>query len=118
MTVRLPASGPPSLTPTWLRTCNLVTLEESLKTSFGAKMFFGGETVGFVDIVLGSLLTHFKAAEEMSECVLIDEEKMPLLSAWMKRFCESEAARGLLPDPTSLVRFFAEQLQKTQETPE
>ncbi|GFP88581.1 probable glutathione s-transferase, partial [Phtheirospermum japonicum] len=61
---------------------NLKFLEEQLK----GKKFFGGETIGYVDIALGWMAIFINILEEIADLKLIDAEIFPLLSAWMNNF--------------------------------
>src|SRR4051812_25977247 len=74
------------------------TLEGALRECSKGEGYFGGETVGLVDISLGSLLSWFKATELMTGTKICDPAKTPLLAAWMERFCELDAAKAVLPE--------------------
>jgi glutathione S-transferase len=80
---------------------NFLLIEEALRTNsrFSGKTYFGGDEIGLVDIALGSMSAFLKAIEKATDTVLIDPEKMPLLSAWMDRFCESDGVKEVMPDP-------------------
>jgi glutathione S-transferase len=79
-------------------------LEGGLKQcSEGKGPFFGGESVGYVDVLLGGMISWVKATEVFSGAKIIDAAKMPLLAAWMERFCELDAARAVLQDVGALV---------------
>jgi hypothetical protein len=52
----------------------------------GKAFNFGGDTIGFVDVTLGSQLAWLKAVEKISGIKLLDESKVPLLAEWAKRF--------------------------------
>ena len=80
-------------------------MEEALRTSrcFSGKPYFGGDEIGFVDIALGGMLAFAKALEKTSNSVLINQEKMSLLSAWMNRFCEAHGVKEVMSDPANLV---------------
>nr|ABK27093.1 unknown [Picea sitchensis] len=86
---------------------NFLVLEEALRTSlcFSGKPYFGGDEIGFVDIALGGMLAFVKALEKATNSVLIDVEKMPLLSAWMDRFCKADEVKEVMPDPAKLLEF-------------
>nr|ADE76765.1 unknown [Picea sitchensis] len=86
---------------------NFLVLEEALRTSlcFSGKPYFGGDEIGFVDIALGGMLTFVKTLEKATNSVLIDVEKMPLLSAWMDRFCKADGVKEVMPDPAKLLEF-------------
>ena len=64
---------------------NLKFLEEELK----GKKFFGGETIGFVDLALGWLGNLISILEEIVGLKVVDGEKFPLLSAWMQDFADA-----------------------------
>jgi len=83
---------------------NFLVLEETLRTRSG-KPYFGGDEIGFVDIALGGMLAFMKAIEKATNSVLIDVEKMPLLSAWMDRFCKADGVKEVMPDPAKLLEF-------------
>nr|AGC13124.1 tau class glutathione S-transferase [Pinus tabuliformis] len=86
---------------------NFLILEEALRTNlcFLGKAYFGGDGIGFVDIALGGMLAFVNALEKATDSVLIDAEKMPLLSAWMDRFCEADGVKEVMPDPVKLLEF-------------
>ncbi|XP_006661987.1 probable glutathione S-transferase GSTU6 [Oryza brachyantha] len=76
----------------------------------GGKAFFGGDSIGYVDLALGSNLHWFEALRRMFGVALLDAGKTPLLAAWAKRFVEAEAAKGVVPDAGETVEF-AKKLQ-------
>jgi glutathione S-transferase len=91
---------------------NFLVLEEALRTSrcFSGKPYFGGDEIGLVDIALGGASAIIKALEKATNSVLIDEEKMPLLSAWMNRFCEVDGVKEAMPDQGELLEFISARL--------
>uniref|UniRef100_A0A0A9AYI4 glutathione transferase n=1 Tax=Arundo donax TaxID=35708 RepID=A0A0A9AYI4_ARUDO len=78
-------------------------LEGGLKECSKGKDFFGGDSVGYVDIVLGSVVSWVKATSVLAGAELFNAAKMPLLAAWMKRFGELDVAKAVLQDVDSLV---------------
>ncbi|RCV44092.1 hypothetical protein SEVIR_9G351100v4 [Setaria viridis] len=78
-------------------------LEGGLRECSKGKDFFGGDSVGYVDIVVGSLVPWVKATSVLAGAELVDAAKMPLLAAWMDRFGELETAKAVLQDVDSLV---------------
>nr|AAY64043.1 tau class glutathione S-transferase [Pinus densata]WAA68345.1 tau class glutathione S-transferases [Pinus densata]WAA68388.1 tau class glutathione S-transferases [Pinus yunnanensis] len=80
---------------------NFLLIEEALRTNrcFAGKAYFGGDEIGLIDIALGGMSTFIKAVEKATDSVLIDPEKMPLLTAWMDRFCKSDGVKEVMPDP-------------------
>eukprot|EP00928_Gymnodinium_smaydae_P007845 TRINITY_DN12806_c0_g1_i2.p1 TRINITY_DN12806_c0_g1~~TRINITY_DN12806_c0_g1_i2.p1 ORF type:complete len:123 (+),score=9.35 TRINITY_DN12806_c0_g1_i2:149-517(+) len=88
---------------------NFLLIEEALRTNqcFAGKAYFGGDQIGLVDIALGGLSAFIKGLEKATDSVLIDPEKMPLLSAWMDRFCKSDGVREVMPDSAKQAEFIA-----------
>uniref|UniRef100_A0A0D3HFW1 glutathione transferase n=2 Tax=Oryza TaxID=4527 RepID=A0A0D3HFW1_9ORYZ len=79
------------------------TLEGALKDCSKGKPFFGGDTVGIVDVALGGLISWVKATEVLAGSKIFDEEKAPLLAAWAQRFGELDVAEKVLPDVDGVV---------------
>ncbi|EAZ16769.1 hypothetical protein OsJ_32244 [Oryza sativa Japonica Group] len=76
----------------------LAQLEKAFAECAGGKAFFGGDSIGYVDLALGSNLHWFEALRRLFGVALLDAGKTPLLAAWAKRFVEAEAAKGVVPD--------------------
>lgn len=81
------------------------TLEGALRECSKGEGYFGGESVGLVDVSLGSLLSWLKATEVMSGAKIFDPVKTPLLAAWVERFGELDGAKAALPDVDWVVEF-------------
>lgn len=69
------------------------------------KDFFGGDSVGYVDLALGSNLFWFQPLHEMFGVTVIDAGKAPRLAAWAERFLETEVAKVVAPAPGSVVEY-------------
>uniref|UniRef100_A0ACD5VP96 Uncharacterized protein n=1 Tax=Avena sativa TaxID=4498 RepID=A0ACD5VP96_AVESA len=83
----------------------LDTMEGALAKCSERKGFFGGDSVGLVDLALGSQLSWLKAAEVMSGEKFFDGDKTPLLAVWAARFTELDVAKAALPDVDRVVEF-------------
>lgn len=81
----------------------LVLLEEAFLKCSKGKDYFGGESIGYLDIALGSFLGWIKAGEIMSGVKLLDETKTPGLVQWAQRFCSNDAVKDVLPEPEKLI---------------
>nr|AGC13128.1 tau class glutathione S-transferase [Pinus tabuliformis] len=79
---------------------NLLLLEEALRST--GKAYFGGDGIGLVDIALGGPLVLIQTVEKVTNIVLIDTEKTPLLSAWADQFCKADKVKKALPDGAEL----------------
>jgi glutathione S-transferase len=79
-------------------------LEEGLRECTGEKgSFFGGERVGYVDVLLGGVVPWVRATEKLSGDRFFDAGDAPLLAAWMERFGELDAAKAVFQDVDALV---------------
>ncbi|XP_008780075.2 glutathione S-transferase U17-like [Phoenix dactylifera] len=83
----------------------LQLLEEAFEKCSKGKDFFGGESVGYLDIAFGCYWGWLKAGEKMAGIKLLDEEKTPLLMGWAERFCSADAVKELMPEVDQLVEF-------------
>ncbi|XP_049381492.1 glutathione transferase GST 23-like isoform X4 [Solanum stenotomum] len=91
---------------------NLELIEEQLK----GKKFFGGESIGYVDLVLGWMAYLLDVFEEVIDLKLFDAHKFPLLSGWMKNFCDAPAIKQHLPPRDKLVTKYQLLHEKYQTT--
>ncbi|KAF3336151.1 glutathione S-transferase U17-like protein [Carex littledalei] len=82
----------------------LQLLEETFDKISKGKPFFGGDTIGYLDIALGSFLGWIRAAE-INGLKLLDHARIPLLCAWAEKFCNNEAVRAVIPDTMKLAEF-------------
>ncbi|THG21537.1 hypothetical protein TEA_029088 [Camellia sinensis var. sinensis] len=78
---------------------NLKYIEEQLK----GNKFFGGETIGYTDIAFGWTANLLSVFEEVTGIKLLDEEKFPLLSAWMRNFSDVPVIKENWPPRDKLV---------------
>lgn len=83
----------------------LENLEEVFVKCSRGKSYFGGDSLGFLDIVLGSHLGWLKAAEQIAGVKVLDECKFPELTAWADRFYAHHAVRDVMPETDRLVQF-------------
>ena len=81
---------------------NLALLEVQLR----GKRFFGGDTVGYIDIVFCWLAPWLSVVEEVTGMTVVDESEYPALRQWEKEYNSCEAlkpfARQTNSSPTSL----------------
>lgn len=82
------------------------TLEGAFAGCSGGKPFFGGDGIGFVDVVLGSYLGWFVVIEKMIGVKLMDSARTPALAAWAERFRMADAVKGVLPEDVDKVLEF------------
>ncbi|KAL5649479.1 hypothetical protein ACJX0J_040288, partial [Zea mays] len=83
----------------------LETLEQAFRECSKGKAFFGGDSVGLVDVVLGGLVGWLYATEAICGVKALDAGRTPLLAAWAERFCALEGVKGLIPDVDRLLEY-------------
>jgi glutathione S-transferase len=81
----------------------LVLLEDAFTKCGKGKDFFGGDTIGYLDIAFGSFLGWLRATEKMADIKLIDETKTPGLFGWAERFGSNAAVKDVIPETDKLV---------------
>jgi len=79
------------------------TMEAAFKTCSKGKPFFGGDSVGYLDVTLGGLVGWVHAGAALYGMRLFDGAKSPLLAAWVERFGALDAVKAVLPDVDRLV---------------
>lgn len=73
-------------------------LEGAFRECSGEKLeWFGGDGVGYVDIVLGGLVPSMNVLELAVGIKVVDPDRTPLLAAWKDRFCALDAAKAAMP---------------------
>ena len=77
----------------------------ALRVCSKGKPFFGGDSAGYLDVVLGGLLPWLQGTEALCGVEFLDAARTPLLSAWAERFGALDAAKAVLPDVGRLVEF-------------
>jgi len=80
----------------------LKTLEDELK----GKKFFGGDKIGFLDIVANSVAFWVGAITEANGTELVTREKFPVLCVWIDEYLSSNLVQESLPPRAKLVDFF------------
>uniref|UniRef100_A0ACD5TIZ2 Uncharacterized protein n=1 Tax=Avena sativa TaxID=4498 RepID=A0ACD5TIZ2_AVESA len=81
------------------------TLEGALKECSKGKPFFGGDSAGYVDVVLGGLLAWVHAGDAMKGVKTFDPATTPLLAAWADSYGALDAVEAVMPDIGKLVEF-------------
>ncbi|KAM3335813.1 hypothetical protein ACQJBY_029998 [Aegilops geniculata] len=74
---------------------NLKLLEGQLPEG---KRFFGGDTIGFLDIAMGGIAHWLGVFEEMAGVRLLTEEDHPLLCKWARDYKADDIVKQCLPE--------------------
>uniref|UniRef100_A0A0A9APC2 Gst40 n=1 Tax=Arundo donax TaxID=35708 RepID=A0A0A9APC2_ARUDO len=80
-------------------------MEAAFKQCSKGKPFFGGDSVGYLDVTLGSLVVCAHAGEKLYGFSLFDAARSPLLNAWVERFGALDVAKAVLPEADRLVEY-------------
>ncbi|XP_022685492.1 uncharacterized protein LOC101763376 [Setaria italica] len=80
-------------------------MEGAFKEISKGKPFFGGDTVGYLDVTLGALVSWIHAAEKIYGMRLFDATRSPLLNAWLEQFGALDVAKAALADVDRLVEY-------------
>lgn len=81
---------------------DLIDTLKLVENELGDKSYFGGETLGFLDIALVPYSSWFEAYEGGNFSI---EAECPKLMAWVKRCLKRESVAKALPDPKKVVGF-------------
>uniref|UniRef100_A0ACD5WFG2 Uncharacterized protein n=1 Tax=Avena sativa TaxID=4498 RepID=A0ACD5WFG2_AVESA len=80
-------------------------LEGVLAGGKEGEFFFGGGSVGYVDVLLGGVVPWVRATAAVTGDELFGAARTPLLAAWMERFGELDAAKAVFRDVDKLVDY-------------
>ncbi|XP_058209389.1 probable glutathione S-transferase parA [Rhododendron vialii] len=81
-----------------------------MEGELGQKPYFGGETLGFVDVALIPFYTWFPALEHCGSFLMVKE--CPKLVAWAHKCMEAESVSKTLPDLKKTFDFFMDFIKK------
>ncbi|KAM0953890.1 putative glutathione transferase [Dioscorea sansibarensis] len=79
---------------------------ELLENELKGKKFFGGDTIGIVDIAASFVALWAIVLQEVAGISLINEEKNPILCNWIEEFLSSEVVKESLPEREKLFAYF------------
>ncbi|CAN6300338.1 unnamed protein product [Urochloa humidicola] len=80
-------------------------MEGAFKEISKGKPFFGGDTIGYLDVTLGGMVAWVHTAEKLYGLRLFDATRSPLLNSWLERFGAHDVAKAGLVDVEKLVEF-------------
>ncbi|KAK3156985.1 hypothetical protein QOZ80_2AG0114680 [Eleusine coracana subsp. coracana] len=80
-------------------------LEEAFAVCSKGKAFFSGDSIGYVDLALRSLLIWIEVIRRMCGLEIISASKTPRLAAWAERFGETAAAKKVVPEADQALQY-------------
>lgn len=86
-------------------------LFEFLENELKEKRFFGGESIGMVDIVASFIGLWLDAFEEAWGSEFLTTKKFPKLSSWSHEFVSNTVIKESLPPRDKLVTYFQNRLE-------
>ncbi|KAK7318844.1 hypothetical protein RJT34_03551 [Clitoria ternatea] len=101
----------------WVATCTREDVQENamkaareimekIEEEIKGKKYFGGENIGYLDIVLGWISYWIPVWEEVGLRQIIDPLKYPAISAWMINFVSNPLIKDTLPPRDKLLAYF------------
>ncbi|KAK1423917.1 hypothetical protein QVD17_19228 [Tagetes erecta] len=81
-------------------------LEEAFIKSSNGKSYFGGDQVGYLDVVLGCFVSWTKHVDELYDFNTFDEGKTPQLAKWAKNISSHEGLKCVAPGKEILTKLF------------
>ena len=72
----------------------------------GKQQFFGGESIGYLDIILGWISYYLPIWEEVGSMQIIDPVKFPATTAWINRFLKHPVIKDTLPPREKMLVYF------------
>ncbi|GAV90184.1 GST_C domain-containing protein/GST_N domain-containing protein [Cephalotus follicularis] len=88
-----------------------IEVHKVLEDELGDKPYFGGETFGYVDLVLITFYSWFCTYETIGNFSM--EAECPKLIAWAKRCMQKESVAKSLPDQKKIYGFVLEMRKKS-----
>ncbi|KAI3729097.1 hypothetical protein L6452_17746 [Arctium lappa] len=83
-----------------------VLLEEAFMKFSNGKAYFGGDDVGYLDVVLGCFLAWTKFVEKNNEFKVFDEVRTPRLAEWTKHMWSHEVVKDVIPGNEPIMNFY------------
>ncbi|OMO95435.1 hypothetical protein COLO4_15880 [Corchorus olitorius] len=74
----------------------------------GKQQFFGGESIGYLDIILGWISYMLPVFEEVGSVQILDPVKFPATIAWSNRFLNHPVIKDTLPPKEKMLVYFQE----------
>ncbi|GAA0166123.1 transferase [Lithospermum erythrorhizon] len=81
---------------------------EKLEQELKGKVFFGGDSIGHLDLVIGWISYFMPLWEELASIKILDSSKLPAVNEWLNRFLTHPMIKDDLPKKEKLYAYFDE----------
>jgi len=81
-------------------------IEDAFTKCSNGKPFFEGDSIGYLDLALGSFLFWFKTLHQIFGMEIINSRNTPILAAWAGQFMETMVAKEVAPKGDRMVEHF------------
>ncbi|KAM7485355.1 hypothetical protein LguiA_001364 [Lonicera macranthoides] len=81
---------------------------ERIEGELKGKSFFGGESIGYLDLALGWISYWLPVFDEVGSMNIIDPLKFPAIISWMNRFTNHKVIKNKLPPRDKMVVYCQE----------
>ncbi|KAK1390653.1 Glutathione transferase [Heracleum sosnowskyi] len=81
---------------------------EKIEEEIKGKTFFGGESLGFLDIALGWISLWLPVWEQVGSFKILDPIKFPGIASWVENFTSQAVIKEKLPSKERAVQFYRE----------
>ncbi|KAJ1392022.1 Thioredoxin-like superfamily [Sesbania bispinosa] len=78
-----------------------------LEKQIEGKKFFGGEKIGYLDIVAGWIPHWLNVLEELGDIELLNAERFPCLHDWGQNFIQTLPVKDCIPPREMVVEYFS-----------
>ncbi|KAA8548813.1 hypothetical protein F0562_000497 [Nyssa sinensis] len=79
---------------------------EKIEGELKGKKFFGGETIGYLDLAMGWISYMLPVWEEVGCMTILDPKKFPSITAWKEKFLSHPVIKENLPPRDKMMVYF------------
>ncbi|KAG5240676.1 glutathione S-transferase [Salix suchowensis] len=90
---------------------------EKIEGELKGKRFFGGESIGYLDIAVGWMSYWLPIWEEVGSMKILDPLQFPALTSWMRNFLEHPVIKENLPPRDKMIIYFQKRSQEFSSRP-
>ena len=83
----------------------------------GIDNFFGGESIGYLDIIMGWMAHWLPIFEEVGPIKILDPLRFPATIAWANRFLDHHVVKDNLPPRDKMIVYFHSRRQVLSSIP-